>query len=100
MCSSDLMIRRPPRSTLFPYTTLFRSPRGRFLFLGWLCVAWVGAYDDDSVWGRVALFTPFGAATGLFVALAGARTSVRGDSVQVVSTTSRARRQPGERPAA
>src|SRR6202046_2107077 len=23
-----LMIRRPPRSTLFPYTTLFRSPRG------------------------------------------------------------------------
>src|SRR5256885_12337523 len=27
-----LMIRRPPRSTLFPYTTLFRSPR-----LGRLC---------------------------------------------------------------
>src|SRR3712207_7898708 len=24
-----LMIRRPPRSTLFPYTTLFRSSRGR-----------------------------------------------------------------------
>src|SRR3712207_8665686 len=24
-----LMIRRPPRSTLFPYTTLFRSPRPR-----------------------------------------------------------------------
>src|SRR5256886_13804345 len=23
------MIRRPPRSTLFPYTTLFRSPNGR-----------------------------------------------------------------------
>src|SRR3712207_8547560 len=23
------MIRRPPRSTLFPYTTLFRSPKGR-----------------------------------------------------------------------
>src|SRR5690349_22464241 len=23
-----LMIRRPPRSTLFPYTTLFRSARG------------------------------------------------------------------------
>src|SRR2546427_4329901 len=22
------MIRRPPRSTLFPYTTLFRSPKG------------------------------------------------------------------------
>src|SRR2546429_9698096 len=25
------MIRRPPRSTLFPYTTLFRSSIGRFL---------------------------------------------------------------------
>src|SRR5437762_5576559 len=24
------MIRRPPRSTLFPYTTLFRSRRGSF----------------------------------------------------------------------
>src|SRR3712207_9151757 len=24
------MIRRPPRSTLFPYTTLFRSPAERF----------------------------------------------------------------------
>src|SRR3712207_7088772 len=26
MCFFFLMIRRPPRSTLFPYTTLFRSP--------------------------------------------------------------------------
>src|SRR5260370_22829631 len=26
-----LMIRRPPRSTLFPYTTLFRSHRLRFI---------------------------------------------------------------------
>src|SRR5258707_7415020 len=26
------MIRRPPRSTLFPYTTLFRSPKSS---LGW-----------------------------------------------------------------
>src|SRR2546429_4138266 len=29
------MIRRPPRSTLFPYTTLFRSPTGE----GWLYLA-------------------------------------------------------------
>src|SRR6266540_6720233 len=28
-----LMIRRPPRSTLFPYTTLFRSPRPGILGL-------------------------------------------------------------------
>src|SRR2546430_13739972 len=27
------MIRRPPRSTLFPYTTLFRSESGREVFL-------------------------------------------------------------------
>src|SRR5437660_4424517 len=25
------MIRRPPRSTLFPYTTLFRSPLAKFI---------------------------------------------------------------------
>src|SRR2546422_5289476 len=31
-----LMIRRPPRSTLFPYTTLFRSPevQGYFTIIG------------------------------------------------------------------
>src|SRR3989442_15803495 len=28
-CFFFLMIRRPPRSTLFPYTTLFRSPLRR-----------------------------------------------------------------------
>src|SRR5439155_22179183 len=26
MCFSFFLLRRPPRSTLFPYTTLFRSP--------------------------------------------------------------------------
>src|SRR6202521_6288290 len=30
-CFFFLMIRRPPRSTLFPYTTLFRSHRRRHL---------------------------------------------------------------------
>src|SRR5437867_8673149 len=28
------MIRRPPRSPLFPYTTLFRSPKRRALLVG------------------------------------------------------------------
>src|SRR3712207_7843702 len=28
------MIRRPPRSTLFPYTTLFRSPKSMFALNG------------------------------------------------------------------
>src|SRR2546427_9172077 len=36
------MIRRPPRSTLFPYTTLFRSPlRTRARFGRLLCVAFL-----------------------------------------------------------
>src|SRR3989442_10234902 len=37
------MIRRPPRSTLFPYTTLFRSPD-----------------DDDALLERVAVGLPSG----------------------------------------
>src|SRR3712207_8227435 len=35
------MIRRPPRSTLFPYTTLFRSPEARLVLLGG------GPLDDE-----------------------------------------------------
>src|SRR2546422_3484877 len=31
------MIRRPPRSTLFPYTTLFRSRRARITFTARRC---------------------------------------------------------------
>src|SRR5258708_9360322 len=31
-----LMIRRPPRSTLFPYTTLFRSGRPRYCRVGFV----------------------------------------------------------------
>src|SRR2546430_14918557 len=31
-----LMIRRPPRSTLFPYTTLFRSPSLVLFLVLWL----------------------------------------------------------------
>src|ERR1041384_8638782 len=33
-----LMIRRPPRSTLFPYTTLFRSPTPNQIGIG----RWIG----------------------------------------------------------
>src|SRR5258708_16802228 len=42
-----LMIRRPPRSTLFPYTTLFRSPRAawaRRRTWAWRC--WPPAWAD------------------------------------------------------
>src|SRR5256885_13139160 len=40
------MIRRPPRSTLFPYTTLFRS-------LAWL----IGSWADENDKGEVARAT-------------------------------------------
>src|SRR3989442_6769267 len=33
------MIRRPPRSTLFPYTTLFRSIRLQWVARGWEATA-------------------------------------------------------------
>src|ERR1043165_10187438 len=36
-----LMIRRPPRSTLFPYTTLFRSAFGRRVSLEVRKLAWL-----------------------------------------------------------
>src|SRR2546428_9408764 len=42
------MIRRPPRSTLFPYTTLFRSPDDDAVALGAMGVARVfTAVDRD-----------------------------------------------------
>src|SRR3712207_7419517 len=37
------MIRRPPRSTLFPYTTLFRSPPRRRGRLGWIVASSLAA---------------------------------------------------------
>src|SRR5687768_17726329 len=40
-----LMIRRPPRSTLFPYTTLFRSKQGRLQ-------RFIDQVIDDQVFGR------------------------------------------------
>src|SRR5260221_8850257 len=54
------MIRRPPRSTLFPYTTLFRSDNGVHTFTGVL-LATVGpqavtATDADN--GSVAGTSP------------------------------------------
>src|SRR3989454_1492660 len=54
-----LMIRRPPRSTLFPYTTLFRSygapstrtlrPAGSVTIVNWNCRAYEAEYTPDSV---------------------------------------------------
>src|SRR3712207_7005490 len=48
------MIRRPPRSTLFPYTTLFRSPMARITTQAiWYhsdCRAWKEALADLSLY--------------------------------------------------
>src|SRR3712207_7418257 len=50
-----LMIRRPPRSTLFPYTTLFRSGEARWLQRPADVVGVeVGEDDVGDVLGRVA----------------------------------------------
>src|SRR3712207_8271879 len=68
MCSDRyfffLMIRRPPRSTLFPYTTLFRSSHGgnRLSVPLWLCVRFHrhSRMSDTvllEVWNRVARIT-------------------------------------------
>src|SRR2546426_2445448 len=43
------MIRRPPRSTLFPYTTLFRSVNG-----AWTRAPWSLHFLDDT--GDIALY--------------------------------------------
>src|SRR2546428_9184799 len=47
-----LMIRRPPRSTLFPYTTLFRSPlRARRLWR----LGCAGQFSKKAHWSRLLL---------------------------------------------
>src|SRR5256885_17124953 len=46
------MIRRPPRSTLFPYTTLFRSRGGVLVVLGVAVVA--AAWATRSLWSGKA----------------------------------------------
>src|SRR5438034_7401379 len=44
------MIRRPPRSTLFPYTTLFRSQGGQYRAGEWIeGVPTIGTWADHSV---------------------------------------------------
>src|SRR5687767_794075 len=59
------MLRRPPLSTLFPYTTLFRSRTLLYIALGWWAIAAIAG-----LWlGRRAEVTQ-----GIGRALAGART--------------------------
>src|SRR2546429_9132360 len=64
LCFFFLMIRRPPRSTLFPYTTLFRSPLTRD------GIKATKALSDDNI--RVNVTLCFSAAQALIAAKAGA----------------------------
>src|SRR5258705_5260016 len=52
------MIRRPPRSTLFPYTTLFRSPR--WCNPSTFCVTTVTSFSVASL--AIAKWSAFGRA--------------------------------------
>ena len=55
-----LMIRRPPRSTLFPYTTLFRSEEG-FKFLAFILLIWKSRDFNEKFDGIVyAVFISLG----------------------------------------
>src|SRR5260370_15747309 len=56
-----LMIRRPPRSTLFPYTTLFRSRLRHMLSEDEVEITVVDR-DDSHVYQPGLLFVPFGLA--------------------------------------
>src|SRR3712207_7108650 len=53
------MIRRPPRSTLFPYTTLFRSLR-LVLSQGYWPDSHLAAPDDEALRREVELIKSFG----------------------------------------
>src|SRR5256885_11413474 len=65
------MIRRPPRSTLFPYTTLFRSLRP----LGTPLVPQAVSLIDIALWDMVAK----AAGLPLYEFLGGARSKVRSE---------------------
>src|SRR5688572_31677681 len=63
LCFLFLMILRPPRSTLFPYTTLFRSPGAR---LRWPRLAGVGLMLVLTIAANVLLEFP---AAGVWLAI-------------------------------
>src|SRR3712207_6998158 len=54
------MIRRPPRSTLFPYTTLFRSPRA-YSLVAFGGAGPVHAFGVARKLGLSTVIVPFGA---------------------------------------
>src|SRR2546430_7998266 len=55
------MIRRPPRSTLFPYTTLFRSKNGKTAIR-----AGFGVYYENAIWNNILFDRPPRLQKGIF----------------------------------
>src|SRR2546430_14961887 len=56
------MIRRPPRSTLFPYTTLFRSLA--IEEIARCNIDWIAPKDRRSLWRLLGLWLVFGDGRG------------------------------------
>src|SRR2546427_4970127 len=52
------MIRRPPRSTLFPYTTLFRSTRFIARLSALPCRVWKPGVSTKMNWAAAVVRTP------------------------------------------
>src|SRR3712207_9458145 len=67
------MIRRPPRSTLFPYTTLFRS-------IGLIGFAFFSRYDYRRLKNKGYLLLPFAAVLLLAVLIPGVGIVVGGSA--------------------
>src|SRR3712207_8681823 len=61
-----LMIRRPPRSTLFPYTTLFRSAGLLTITLGLAALVLAIQQSDTLGWGSAVVIGTLVAASVLF----------------------------------
>src|SRR3712207_8925116 len=64
------MIRRPPRSTLFPYTTLFRSAVVVIGGMGSILGSIVTGFGLGVVEGLTKVFYPEASATVIFVLMA------------------------------
>src|SRR3712207_8364726 len=83
------MIRRPPRSTLFPYTTLFRSTFEGGLAPVWDAVTTPAAQHAFWLTIQVALIAvPLNAIFGILAALALVRGRFRGKALRSEEHTS------------
>src|SRR5258708_11915963 len=71
------MIRRPPRSTLFPYTTLFRS---MFYGIGSYSIA-IALYSMGPSWAAVATGVAIGLPLAMLLALAIGLFSLRVEAI-------------------